>query len=279
MKRVWMGIMAVIALQVCAAAADTATVRVADGFDYPVGKPDAHGYYKARGFVQGGHLGEDWDCNAGGDHDLGDPVYCIGNGTVVFAADVFLGWGNVVIVRHGYYENGQLVCVDSLYGHLNEIKVKPGDAVTRGQEIGTIGTAHGMYPAHLHFEIRKNLTIGMNRSAFAPDFANYYDPTKFIDQHRTITVAAGSETAAIAVNTFSHPANRYSGPSGVRYAGGKYYGAGDGKGGSVTTETVEFSFSSGDEPVVVKVKTKRVASGGQFKVSRYEDLKARLPPL
>ena len=38
---------------------------------------------------------------------------------------------------------------------------------------------------HLHFEIRKNLQIGMNRSKFAHDNTCYYSPTTFINSHRT----------------------------------------------------------------------------------------------
>src|SRR5205085_6221457 len=48
---------------------ETAFVKIADGFDFPVGKPDAQGYYKARGFRSHGHLGEDWDGIRGGDTD------------------------------------------------------------------------------------------------------------------------------------------------------------------------------------------------------------------
>ena len=87
---------------------ETASTRLADGFDFPVGKPDAEGYYKARGFRSGGHMGEDWDGIRGGDTDLNDPIYSIGDGIVVFARDVHLGWGNVVIVRHAYRENGEV---------------------------------------------------------------------------------------------------------------------------------------------------------------------------
>jgi murein DD-endopeptidase MepM/ murein hydrolase activator NlpD len=181
---------------------DTGFTRIADGFDFPVGKPEAEGYYKARGFRQGGHVGEDWDGVRGGDTDLGDPIYSIGDGIVVFARDVHLGWGNVIIVRHAYRDGGLVKYVDALYGHLNSMKVGRGQRVARGQQIATMGTAHGQYDAHLHFEIRKNLEIGMSRSKFQKDFSNYYDPTQFINSHRHLS--GGGANYKVAMNTFTH---------------------------------------------------------------------------
>jgi murein DD-endopeptidase MepM/ murein hydrolase activator NlpD len=160
--------------------------RLADGFDFPVGNADAHGYYKARGFRPNVHPGEDWDGVGGGNSDLNDPVNSIADGVAIFAQDAHFGWGNVVIVRHNYREDGIVKTIDALYGHLNTILVAPGESVTRGQRIGTIGTAHGLYDAHLHFEIRKNLAIGTNRAAFPCDTSCYYDPTKFIAAHRRL---------------------------------------------------------------------------------------------
>jgi murein DD-endopeptidase MepM/ murein hydrolase activator NlpD len=182
----------------------TAFTRLADGFDFPVGKPDGQGYYKARGFRPNGHLGEDWDGLGGGNTDLRHPVCSIGDGVVVFARDVHLGWGNVVIVRHAFREAGVIKNVDALYGHLHNILVRPGQSVARGQQIATIGTAHGVYDAHLHFEVRKNIGIGMSRAAFRRDFSNYYDPTKFVLSHRRLQTAR--RTYAIAMNTFTHDA-------------------------------------------------------------------------
>jgi murein DD-endopeptidase MepM/ murein hydrolase activator NlpD len=181
---------------------DTGFTKIADGFDFPVGKPEAEGYYKARGFRPGGHVGEDWDGVRGGDTDLKDPIFSVGDGIVVFARDVHLGWGNVVIVRHAYRENGNVKYVDALYGHLNTMLVSRGQRVSRGQQIATMGTAHGQYDAHLHFEIRKNLEIGMSRSKFERNFNNYYDPTQFINSHRHLS--GGGANYKVAMNTFTH---------------------------------------------------------------------------
>lgn len=178
---------------------ENTTVRVADGFDQPVGKPDGVGYYMSRGFLKY-HPGEDWNGDKGGNSDFGAPVYCIGDGYVTFAMDARMGWGNVVIVRHAYVENGKLETIDSFYAHLNEIKVRQGQSVSRGQQVGTIGNNHGMYIAHLHFEIRKNLCIGINRSAFAKDFTNYFRPSQFIAQHRKLP--GSGQTAPIPINTY-----------------------------------------------------------------------------
>jgi murein DD-endopeptidase MepM/ murein hydrolase activator NlpD len=182
----------------------TAFTRLADGFDFPVGKGEARGYYKARGYRPHGHQGEDWDGVGGGDTDLGDPVYVIGDGVVVFARDCHQGWGNVIIVRHAYRESGSVRTIDSLYGHLGKILVHRGQTVRRDQQIATIGNAHGLYDAHLHLEVRKNLAIGMSRNKFAQDFSNYYDPSDFIASHRHLQTSGAS--TRVAMNTFTYDA-------------------------------------------------------------------------
>ena len=37
------------------------TIQFTSGFDFPVGKPDAVGYYNAQEFTENDHLGEDWN--------------------------------------------------------------------------------------------------------------------------------------------------------------------------------------------------------------------------
>lgn len=165
-------------------------VNIADGFDFPVGKPNAAGYYKARGLRLRSpqHFGEDWNGRGGGNSDLGDPVYSVADGIVTFAYNVRKGWGNVAIVRHAYRDpkSGKVKFIDSLYGHLDSMFVKVGQKVKRGEKVGTIGSNYGMYPAHLHFEMRHNLSIGMHRSGVASTLVNWADPTDFINKYRRL---------------------------------------------------------------------------------------------
>ena len=180
------------------------TVKLADCFDYPVCKPDANGYYKARGLRLRSpkHFGEDWNGKGGGDSDLHDPIYACGNGVVTFAYDIRSGWGRVIIIRHAYREpkSGQINYVDSLYGHNRTMLVKVGDKVKRGQQIATMGNNRGMYMAHLHFEIRHNIKIGMMRSSVKSDLTNWADPTAFIKKYRKLPVE--SKKQAVPTNTY-----------------------------------------------------------------------------
>lgn len=188
--------------QLHAQAGSTIRVRLADGFDFPVGKPDADGFYKARGYWPNGHLGEDWNGRGGGDSDLGTPIYAMGRGVVIFSQNIHVGWGNCILVRHIFREaDGRLAMVDSLYAHLLERKVKLHDLVEKGQLVGTMGGNSGMYPVHLHFEVRKNLHIGMNRSQFARDNSNYFSPTAFINARRQL--ASSTQKYDVPVNNFA----------------------------------------------------------------------------
>lgn len=69
-------------------------------------------------------------------------------GTVVIAGwpDNF-GYGNRIVIDHG---NGY----SSLYAHLSNIYVSPGQTVSRGQAIGQMGSTGRSTGVHLHFEIR-----------------------------------------------------------------------------------------------------------------------------
>lgn len=152
---------------------------VSSGFDFPVGKPMANGYYNAQKFGENNHLGEDWNGNGGGNTDLGDPVFSISEGIVFFAEDLKGGWGNVIRVLHNFGTKESPVWYESVYAHLDTILIKVGQKIDRGEKIGTIGTAHGKYKAHLHLEIRDK--VGMDIGpGYSKNKEGYLDPTQFI---------------------------------------------------------------------------------------------------
>ena len=167
-----------------------AMVPLADGFDFPVGKPDGAGYYRSRGLRlrTPRHMGEDWNGKGGGNSDLGDPVYTIGHGLVTYAADARGRWGKVVIVRHAFREpkTGNVFCCQTLYAHLDRIDVKLGQLVKRGDQVGTIGTNRGMYPAHLHAELHFNVMANCGQQGIPKTSRNYGDLSRFIERYRRL---------------------------------------------------------------------------------------------
>jgi len=156
------------------------SIKMTNGFDFPVGKPDAKGYYYAQKFGENYHLGDDWNGVKGGNSDLGDPIYSIGNGYVSHAKDIGGGWGNVIRIIHHIDDDTQ---VESLYAHCLKMNVQEGEYVNKGQMIGEIGNNNGQYPAHLHFEMRNeiNLPIG---GGYSDITKGYIDPTEFIKNNR-----------------------------------------------------------------------------------------------
>ncbi len=81
---------------------------------------------------------------------LGEPVVAAAGGNVVFAGDAVRGFGNLVIVDHG---DGFITA----YAHNEKLMVKKGDAVTKSQQIATLGQSATTSP-RLHFEVRRNGT-------------------------------------------------------------------------------------------------------------------------
>lgn len=155
-------------------------IKTAESFDFPVGPPDGAGYYNAQGFGKNNHLGDDWNADTGGNTDLGDPFYTIGNGVVSFAEDMKGGWGNVIRVIH-LLPNGSKV--ESLYAHCDKIMVKKGQQIEKGEQLGTIGDAHGSYYAHLHLELRSTIDLPLG-GGYSSKTTGYLDPTIFIKNHR-----------------------------------------------------------------------------------------------
>jgi murein DD-endopeptidase MepM/ murein hydrolase activator NlpD len=82
--------------------------------------------------------------------DLSDvqhaPVVAANDGRVVFAGPLGI-YGNCIVVDHGYG-------LQSIYGHLSKLAVKPGDMVKRGQEMGRSGQTGLAGGDHLHFSLQ-----------------------------------------------------------------------------------------------------------------------------
>lgn len=153
--------------------------NIANGFDFPVGKPDAKGYYNAQKFQVNNHLGDDWNGVKGGNSDLGDPIYAIGNGYITEAKDYSGGWGNVIRIVHLYKNK----LYESLYAHCDSIIVKPNTFIKKGEQIATIGNCNGAYYAHLHLEIRDKVDLIIG-GGYSTDTTGYLNPSTFITKNR-----------------------------------------------------------------------------------------------
>jgi len=79
---------------------------------------------------------------------VGTPVYATGEGTVIFAGWQ-RGYGNLIKIKH---ELG----TETRYGHLSKIRVKVGQKVSRGSQIGDMGNTGRSTGPHLHYEVRVN---------------------------------------------------------------------------------------------------------------------------
>ena len=78
---------------------------------------------------------------------IGNAVWAADSGYVVFIGWDPYGYGNHIIVNHG---NG----FETLYAHLSQVLVTPGQSVKRGQVIGLAGSTGRSTGPHLHFEVR-----------------------------------------------------------------------------------------------------------------------------
>ncbi|MEG6509412.1 LysM peptidoglycan-binding domain-containing M23 family metallopeptidase [Methyloligella sp. 2.7D] len=78
----------------------------------------------------------------------GTPVKAAENGVVAYAGDELKGYGNLVLVRHS---NNWVTA----YAHNEDLLVKRGDKVTRGQVIAKAGATGSVSQPQLHFELRK----------------------------------------------------------------------------------------------------------------------------
>ena len=82
---------------------------------------------------------------------IGTPIYATAEGVVSEAGFNAGGYGNRVLINHGYgYE--------TLYGHMVRIKVRAGQKVNRGEVIGWVGSTGKSTGPHCHYEVHKDGT-------------------------------------------------------------------------------------------------------------------------
>ena len=79
----------------------------------------------------------------------GTEIYATGDAVVTRADNLAQGYGNHVVLDHGYgYE--------TLYGHMSKLAVHVGQQIKRGQLIGYVGSTGLSTAPHVHYEVRKN---------------------------------------------------------------------------------------------------------------------------
>jgi murein DD-endopeptidase MepM/ murein hydrolase activator NlpD len=115
-------------------------------------------FYKVKKF----HEGMDFSA------PVGTEIFATGNGTVVMAGRDAGGYGNEVVIDHGF-------SYKTVYAHLSRIFVQPGQKIQRGQVIGYVGNTGKSTSPHLHYEVRKN-GIAINPIYF---FFNDLSPEQF----------------------------------------------------------------------------------------------------
>jgi hypothetical protein len=165
---------------------EVSSLPLAVSFDAPMGSELGAFTYNAQPFRMTRHLGDDLNGIGGWNSDLGDPVYASGTGRVVYAGAPSDGWGNMVILAHRVRDpqSGKIEIFQTVYAHLDTIVVKLGETLPRGKKLGTVGTANGHYLAHLHFEIRRSLSVYPGLG-YADAPLDRVSPAAFVKAHRS----------------------------------------------------------------------------------------------
>ena len=108
--------------------------RMASGYG-----PRIHPIYKTKKF----HAGMDFSAKTG------TPIYATGDGKIFKVRKSRKGYGNHVIINHGYGYK-------TLYAHMSKYTVKKGQKVKRGDVIGYVGNTGTSVAPHLHYEVHKD---------------------------------------------------------------------------------------------------------------------------
>ncbi len=98
-----------------------------------------HPIYKRRKM----HTGMDFSA------EQGTEIYATGDAVVAEVENSRRGYGNHVVLSHGYGYK-------TLYAHMTQYIVRKGEKVKRGQIIGYVGNTGTSVAPHLHYEVIKN---------------------------------------------------------------------------------------------------------------------------
>lgn len=109
---------------------------------------------------------------------MGTPIYATADGVVESASFDDGGYGNHVVINHGYgYE--------TLYGHMVRIKAHSGERVKRGQVIGWVGSTGKSTGPHCHYEVIRN-----NQKIDPVHY--FFNDLSAADYERMVKIAAAS---------------------------------------------------------------------------------------
>lgn len=121
--------------------------------------------------------------------DPGNPVYATGDGVVESVKFEFFGYGNQVVINHGFGYKTR-------YAHLKNIGVVEGMKVKRGECIGESGNSGRSSGPHLHYEV-------MYKDNYVNP-SNYYDLTITPEEYATMV----QNTADMSEKLTLHPSHR-----------------------------------------------------------------------
>ena len=100
-------------------------------------------------------------------NDKGTRIYAAADGIVVSAGHNLGGYGNMVMINHGYG-------FTTVYGHMSKVTAREGQQVRRGDLLGLCGETGIATNPHLHYEVRLN-GVSQNPRLFFFDDINVAD--------------------------------------------------------------------------------------------------------
>ena len=133
------------------------------------------------------HTGFDFACKPG------NPVYATGDGVVESVTFEFFGYGNSVVIDHGFGYKTR-------YAHLKTVFVGEGMKVRRGERIAETGNSGRSTGPHLHYEV-------IYRGRYVNPY-NYFDMGMPLDEYRSMVAKSSAESENITEENFRETLKR-----------------------------------------------------------------------